>query len=104
MTPYKAWKGYKPNVKHSHIFGCCAYAQPPKDEKSKIDPKAKKITFLGYDIKVKGCRFFHTETLKVFHSRDVIFNKSASIGEQRRGVENQPLVEVKCQNINILNH
>ena len=41
-----------------------------------------------------------TETLRIFHSRDIIFNESAFTGEQeRRGVENQPLVEVECQNI-----
>ena len=48
MTPYEVWKGYKPNVNHLHIFGCSAYAHIPKDERSKMDPKAKKSIFLGY--------------------------------------------------------
>ena len=100
MTPYEVWKGYKPNVNHLRIFGCSAYAHIPKDERSKMDPKAKKSIFLGYSIGVKGYRLFDTDTSKVFHSRDVIFNETASINEQ--GTEedkNQPLVEVECENI-----
>ena len=79
QTPYYVSKGYKPNVKHLRIFRCCAYARMPKGERSKMDPKAKSI-FLRYGIGVKGYRFFDTEILKVLHSRDVIFNESASIG------------------------
>ena len=99
MTPYEVWKGYKPNVNHLRIFGCSAYAHIPKDERSKTDPKAKSI-FLGYGIGIKGYRLFDTDTSKVFHNRDVTFNETASISEQRtEEVENQPLVEVECENI-----
>ena len=99
MTPYETWKGYKPNVNHLRIFGCSAYTHIPKDERSKMDPKTKKSIFLGYGRGVKGYRLFDTGTLKVFHSRDVIFNETASISEQGTEVENQPLVEVECENI-----
>ena len=65
-----------------------------------MDPKVKKSIFLGYGIGVKGYRLFDTDTSKVFHSRDVIFNETASISEQgTEEVENQPLVEVECENI-----
>ena len=82
MTLYEMWKGYKPNVNHLRIFGCSAYAHIPKDERSKMDPKAKKSIFLGYGIGIKGYRLFDTDTSKVFHSRDVRFNETASISEQ----------------------
>ena len=55
-------KSYKPNVNNLRIFGCSAYAHIPKDERSKMDPKAKKSIFLGYGIGVKGYRLFDTET------------------------------------------
>ena len=56
--------------------------------------------FLGYGIGVKGYRLFDTDTSKVFHSRDVLFNETASISEQgTEEVENQPFVEVDCENI-----
>ena len=56
MTPYETWNGYKPSVNHLRIFGCSAYAHIPKDERSKMDPKAKKSIFLGYGIGVKEYR------------------------------------------------
>ena len=59
-----------------------------------MDPKGKKSVFLGYGIGVKGYRLFDTDTSKVFYSRDVIFNETASIGEQ--GTEE---VENECENI-----
>ena len=92
MTPYEIWKGYKPNVNHLCIFGCSAYAHIPKNERPKMDPKAKKSIFFGNGIGVKGYRLFDTNTSKVFHSRDVIFNETVSISEQ--GTE-----EVECENI-----
>ena len=66
-----------------------------------MDPKTKKSIFLGYGIGVKGYRLFDTDTLKVFHSRDVIFNETASISDQgTEEDENQPLMEeVECENI-----
>ena len=33
MTPFEAWTGKKPNVKHLQIFGCTVYAHIPKDER-----------------------------------------------------------------------
>ena len=100
MTSYEVWKGYKPNVNRLRIFGCSAYAHIPKDERSKMDPKAKKNIFLGYGISVKGYGLFDTDTSKVFHSRDVTFNETASINDQgTKEDENEPLVEVECENI-----
>ena len=65
-----------------------------------MDPKAKKSIFLGDGIGIKGYRLFDTDTSKVFHSRDVIFNETASISEQgTEEDENQRLVEVECENI-----
>ena len=65
-----------------------------------MDPKAKKSIFLGYGIGVKGYRLFDIETSKVFCSRDIVFNERASISELgTEEVENQPLVEVECENI-----
>ena len=54
MTPYEAWKGYKPNVNHLRIFGCSSYTHIPKDERSKMDPKAKKSIFFDMALVLKG--------------------------------------------------
>ena len=96
----KYGKAKKPNVNPLRIFECSAYAHIPKDERSKMDTRVKKSIFLGYGIDVKGYRLFDTDTSKVFHARNVIFNETASTSEQRiEEVENQPLVEVECENI-----
>ena len=46
MTPFEAWTGIKPDVKHLRSFGCTVYAHIPKDERKKLDSKAKKCVFL----------------------------------------------------------
>ena len=42
MTPYVAWYGVKPQVNHLCVFGCTAYAHIAKDERKKLDAKARK--------------------------------------------------------------
>ena len=54
----EAWTGDKPNVKHLRVFGCAAYAQIPKDECHKLDPKAWKRILLGYGIETKGYQLY----------------------------------------------
>ncbi len=46
-TPFEAFTGTKPDIKNMNIFGtsCNAYVQ----DKEKLDPRAKKGTFVGYD-------------------------------------------------------
>ncbi len=46
-TPFEAWFGKKPYVKHLKVFGCAAYSHVPKDQRTKLDSKAKKCIFLG---------------------------------------------------------
>ena len=41
-TLYEALYGKKPNVNHLRVFGCDAYTHIPKDERSKLDSKARK--------------------------------------------------------------
>ena len=76
VTPYEAWTGDKPNVEHLRVFGCTAYAHIPKDERKKLDPKARKCIMLGYGTEVKGYRLYNPETQRILYSRDVIFNET----------------------------
>ncbi|KAG9458129.1 hypothetical protein H6P81_002637 [Aristolochia fimbriata] len=46
MTPYEAWNGHPPNVKHFRIFGSITYAQVPKEVRKKLDDKSVKCVFI----------------------------------------------------------
>ena len=78
-TPYEAWSGDRPNVKHLRVFGCIAYAHVPKDERRKLDSKSRKCILLGYGAEIKGYRLYDVERGKVLHSRDVIFAESSRL-------------------------
>ena len=76
MTPYEALTGNKPKVEQLRVFGCDVFAHVPKDERSKLDSKARKCILLGYGQETKGYRLFDTTRGKVIYSRDVKFNES----------------------------
>ncbi len=92
-TPFEAWVGKKPYVKHLKAFGCVAYSHVPKDQRKKLDSKAKKCIFLGYAEQRKGYRLYDMGTSKIIHSRDVVFNES-SRGIDPEQEENQ-IVQVE---------
>ena len=81
MTPFEAWSGEKPGVGHLRAFGCAANAHVTKDERKKLDAKAKKFILLGYGTETKGYRQYDASRARVIHSRDVLFDEST------RGVE-----------------
>ena len=62
-TPYEAWSGDRPNVKHLRVFGCIAYAHVPKDERKKLDSKFRKCIFLGYGAEIKGYQLYDVESI-----------------------------------------
>ena len=68
MTPFEAWYGKKPNVNHLRVFGCAAYLHVPKDDRKKLDPKAKKCIFLGYGATRKGYHLYNQKTSAVMSS------------------------------------
>ena len=86
MTPHEAWSGSKPNVKHLRVFGCMAYSHIPKDERSKLDSKAKQCILLGYSSTTKGYRLYDIKREQVFHSRDVVFDEM-KLGIQKEQIE-----------------
>ena len=79
-TPYEAWTGKKPTVSYLRVFGCDAYAHVPKDERGKLDHKAKKYIFVGYGEETKGYRLYDSVRGKIIFSRDVVFNEENSGG------------------------
>jgi len=49
-TPYKQWYGRKPDFNNPKVLGCEAYAHIPDSQRTKLDKKAEKMRFVGYNI------------------------------------------------------
>ncbi|KAL0839196.1 hypothetical protein ABMA28_017164 [Loxostege sticticalis] len=74
-TPYEVWTGKKPNLNHVRIFGCPAMVHIPKENRSKLDVKSRKLIFVGYSDCTKGYKFIDPETkkgiVKKFNMKDL---------------------------------
>jgi hypothetical protein len=68
-TPYEAWHGKQPDVKHLRVFGCL--------KRTKLDYKSKAHIFIGYSLTSKAYRLYDPITKKLVVSRDVIFREQA---------------------------
>jgi len=80
-TPLEVWSSSPTNDHDSmRIFGCSAYYHVTE---SKLDSRAKKAIFLGFSGGVKGYRLWCSESKKVILSRDVTFDKSAMLQQEK---------------------
>jgi len=79
-TPYKLFKGRKPNIMHLRIFGCKCYVHNnEKDVLGKFDTRSDEVIFLGYSSHSKAHKVFNKKTLCVEKSVHVLFDKSNSL-------------------------
>jgi hypothetical protein len=58
-TLHEVWTGKKPSLTHIKVFGCEAYVDVPKENKSKVDKKAEKCIFIGYKDGLKGYKLWN---------------------------------------------
>jgi hypothetical protein len=84
-TPYEAWCGKRPAISHMRIFGCLAFAHIRKEERKKLDPKAKACIFVGYSPDSSTYRLWDMEEGKLIESQDVYFVEN-QLGIKARGV------------------
>jgi hypothetical protein len=75
-TPIEVWSGSLVDYSQLRVFGCTAYAHV---DNGKLEPRAIKCIFLGYQSGVKGYKLWNPQTQKVVISRNVIFNESAML-------------------------
>jgi hypothetical protein len=47
--PHEAWTGEKPNISHLQEFGSEVWVLKEGVKLSKLEPKSKKITFVGFE-------------------------------------------------------
>lgn len=79
-TPYELWYDKQASIEHFHVFGTEVYVHIPKQKRHKLDAKAKKCLFVGYDENVKGFRVYDPASNKVEFARDVKFLTEAVDG------------------------
>ncbi|KAI5312051.1 hypothetical protein L3X38_041224 [Prunus dulcis] len=72
-TPFEAFTGRKPSVKHLRVFGSIYYSHIPSNLRQKFDDKASKGIFMGYGSCEKGYRIYNLQTEKIILSRNVVF-------------------------------
>jgi len=75
MTPYEAWFGKKPRIKHLRTFGCVAYAKKAGPGISKLTDRSTPGVFFGYEPGTKGYRIYDPVKDKLMVTRDVIFDE-----------------------------
>jgi hypothetical protein len=58
ITPYKAWRGRKPNVNFLRTWGCLAKVNISEPKKRKLGPKTVDCIFIGYAQNSPAYTFF----------------------------------------------
>jgi hypothetical protein len=74
-TPFEAWFGRKPGVKHLRTFGCTAYAKCLGPGLNKLADRAVPGVFFGYAPGTKGYRVYDPVKDRLMISRDVLFDE-----------------------------
>ena len=73
--PEEAWIGKKINYSFLKPFGCEAFVHINKENRTKLEAKSKKCTFVGYGVNDFGHCLCDYENHKIIRSKDVIFNE-----------------------------
>ena len=69
----RVWTGKDVSYDNLRVFGCKTFVHIPKDERSKLDVKAKPCIFLGYGPEEFGYMLWDPLSKKIVISRDVVF-------------------------------
>jgi hypothetical protein len=83
--PEAEWTGKKVNYSFLKTFSCEACVHIDKENRTKLESKSKKCTFIGYGVNDFGYRLWDYENNKIIRSRDVIFNEKVMYKDQLQG-------------------
>ena len=78
FSPFEKLWDMKPVVSYFRVFGCTCYVFVPDHLRSKMDKKAVRCIFVGYDSQRKGWRCCDPTTGKCYTSRNVVFDEVSS--------------------------
>ena len=83
--PKEAWTGKQVKYSFLRTFGCEAFVHIDKHDRTKLEDKSKKCTFIGYGIDDFCYCLWDYEKLKIIRSRDVVFNENVMYKDQLQG-------------------
>jgi hypothetical protein len=69
------WTGKMVNYSFLNTFGCEAFVHIDKENRTKLEGKSKKCTFIGYNVNDFGYRLWDYENKKIIRIIYVIFNE-----------------------------
>ena len=73
-TPFKLFKGWKPSLRHMHVWGCPSEVRIYNPQEKKLDPKTISGYLVGYAEKSKGYEFYCPHhSLRFMESRNAKF-------------------------------
>ncbi|KAH9650151.1 hypothetical protein KPL70_026252 [Citrus sinensis] len=78
VSPFEKLWNKKPTVSYLRVFGCVCYVFDPDHLRSKIDKKAIRCIFVGYDNQRKGWKCCDPVNGRCYTSRDVVFDEASS--------------------------
>ena len=84
--------GKKVNYSHLKFFGCEAFVNISKENRTKLNDKSMKSVFLGYVDGEFGCRLWDPIKNKIIRSRDVIFYELEMFKKSISNVEVKKIV------------
>ncbi|KAJ0445113.1 putative RNA-directed DNA polymerase [Helianthus annuus] len=77
-SPFEKLFGIKPNISHLRVFGSVCYVFVPNHLREKMEKKAIRCIFIGYDEQRKGWRCCDPTTNKCYVYRNVVFDENSS--------------------------
>ena len=86
-TPYKLWKGRKPNVKYFKIFGSTCFILKDRENVGKFDSQSDEGIFLGYSSTSKANRVYNKRTKKVMETVNIVIDEASDSGSQKSSEE-----------------
>ena len=83
--PQDACTGKKVNYSFFKTFDCEAFFHIDKENRTKLEAKSKKCTFIRYGVNDFGYFLWDYENNKIIRIRDVIFNEKVMYKDQLQG-------------------
>lgn len=87
FVPETMWNNKPVDLSNLRIFGCVAFMHIPKEKRKKLEPKSKRMLFVGIFENSKAYRLIDpTKPTVVIKSRDVIFDETSFFFKQKKPI------------------